>query len=141
QGTGRKGRYGGSQRRIQRGERELFDAQALGGHPGPEPCRAMDQRAHDRAPRSRDERARVRARKCDGERHAATRAVSCGLSKARRDPRRCRSSRQAHHVGSNLEERAERVNIATQFVKYVTVAVLSAASDWAVFATLFAAFG
>jgi len=33
------------------------------------------------------------------------------------------------------------VNIATQFVKYVTVAVLSAASDWAVFATLFAAFG
>ena len=33
------------------------------------------------------------------------------------------------------------MNIATQFVKYVTVAVLSAASDWAVFATLFAAFG
>jgi len=33
------------------------------------------------------------------------------------------------------------VNIATQFVKYVTVAVLSAASDWAVFAALFAAFG
>jgi putative flippase GtrA len=33
------------------------------------------------------------------------------------------------------------VNIATQFAKYVTVAVLSAASDWAVFATLFAAFG
>jgi putative flippase GtrA len=33
------------------------------------------------------------------------------------------------------------VNIATQFVKYATVAVLSAASDWAVFATLFAAFG
>jgi len=33
------------------------------------------------------------------------------------------------------------VNIASQFVKYVTVAFLSAASDWAVFATLFAAFG
>jgi len=33
------------------------------------------------------------------------------------------------------------VNIATQFVKYVTVAVLSAASDWVVFAILFAAFG
>jgi putative flippase GtrA len=33
------------------------------------------------------------------------------------------------------------VNIATQFAKYVTVALLSAASDWAVFATLFAAFG
>jgi putative flippase GtrA len=33
------------------------------------------------------------------------------------------------------------VKIATQFAKYVTVALLSAASDWAVFATLFAAFG
>ena len=33
------------------------------------------------------------------------------------------------------------MNIATQFVKYMTVAVLSASSDWAVFATLFAAFG
>jgi putative flippase GtrA len=33
------------------------------------------------------------------------------------------------------------VNITTQFMKYVTVAVLSAASDWAVFATLFATFG
>jgi putative flippase GtrA len=33
------------------------------------------------------------------------------------------------------------VNIATQFAKYVTVALLSAASDWVVFATLFAAFG
>jgi putative flippase GtrA len=33
------------------------------------------------------------------------------------------------------------VNIATQFAKYVTVALLSAASDWMVFATLFAAFG
>jgi putative flippase GtrA len=33
------------------------------------------------------------------------------------------------------------VNFATQFVKYVTVAFLSAASDWAVFAALFAAFG
>jgi putative flippase GtrA len=33
------------------------------------------------------------------------------------------------------------VKIATQFAKYVTVALLSAASDWVVFATLFAAFG
>ena len=33
------------------------------------------------------------------------------------------------------------MNIATQFAKYVTVALLSAASDWVVFATLFAAFG
>jgi len=33
------------------------------------------------------------------------------------------------------------VKIATQFVKYVTVAVLSAISDWVVFAVLFAAFG
>jgi putative flippase GtrA len=33
------------------------------------------------------------------------------------------------------------VKIATQFVKYVTVAVLSAISDWVVFAALFAAFG
>jgi putative flippase GtrA len=33
------------------------------------------------------------------------------------------------------------VNIATQFAKYLTVALLSAASDWVVFATLFAAFG
>jgi putative flippase GtrA len=33
------------------------------------------------------------------------------------------------------------VNIATQFAKYVTVALLSAASDWAVFAALFTAFG
>ena len=32
------------------------------------------------------------------------------------------------------------MNIATQFAKYVTVALLSAASDWVVFATLFAAF-
>jgi putative flippase GtrA len=33
------------------------------------------------------------------------------------------------------------VKIATQFVKYVTVAVLSAISDWVVFAALFAVFG
>jgi putative flippase GtrA len=33
------------------------------------------------------------------------------------------------------------VKIAAQFAKYVTVALLSAASDWVVFATLFAAFG
>jgi putative flippase GtrA len=33
------------------------------------------------------------------------------------------------------------VKIATQFAKYVTVAVLSAAADWAVFTSLFAAFG
>jgi putative flippase GtrA len=33
------------------------------------------------------------------------------------------------------------VNIATQFAKYVTVALLSAAADWLVFATLFTAFG
>jgi putative flippase GtrA len=33
------------------------------------------------------------------------------------------------------------VNIATQFLKYVTVAMLSAASDWAVFAGLLAASG
>jgi putative flippase GtrA len=33
------------------------------------------------------------------------------------------------------------VKIATQFAKYVTVALLSAASDWVVFATLLAAFG
>jgi putative flippase GtrA len=33
------------------------------------------------------------------------------------------------------------VTIATQFLKYVLVAVLSAASDWLAFATLFAAFG
>lgn len=33
------------------------------------------------------------------------------------------------------------MNIATQFAKYVAVALLSAASDWMVFATLFAAFG
>ena len=33
------------------------------------------------------------------------------------------------------------MNIATQFAKYMTVALLSAASDWLVFATLFTAFG
>jgi putative flippase GtrA len=33
------------------------------------------------------------------------------------------------------------VNIATQFAKYVTVALLSAASDWIVFATVLTAFG
>jgi putative flippase GtrA len=33
------------------------------------------------------------------------------------------------------------VTIVTQFVKYVFVAALSAASDWVVFAALFAAFG
>jgi putative flippase GtrA len=33
------------------------------------------------------------------------------------------------------------VRIATQFVKYVLVAALSAASDWVVFAALFATFG
>jgi putative flippase GtrA len=33
------------------------------------------------------------------------------------------------------------VTIATQFVKYVIVAALSAASDWMVFAALFAMFG
>jgi putative flippase GtrA len=33
------------------------------------------------------------------------------------------------------------VKITAQFAKYVTVAMLSAASDWVIFATLFAAFG
>ncbi len=33
------------------------------------------------------------------------------------------------------------MKLTTQFVKYVTVAVLSAISDWAIFAALFAAFG
>ena len=33
------------------------------------------------------------------------------------------------------------MNIASQFVKYATVALLSAASDWVVFTALFAAFG
>jgi putative flippase GtrA len=33
------------------------------------------------------------------------------------------------------------VNIATQFAKYATVAMLSAAADWAVFTTLLIAFG
>ena len=32
------------------------------------------------------------------------------------------------------------MNIATQFAKYMTVALLSAASDWLVFTTLFTAF-
>ena len=33
------------------------------------------------------------------------------------------------------------MNITTQFMKYATVALLSAASDWVVFTALFAAFG